>query len=47
MMTSRMIAGVHYPTDVAAGAALGAVSSVVTHKWGPAVLQRLRSRKNH
>jgi len=47
MMTSRMIAGVHYPTDVAAGAALGAVSSVMTHKWGPAVLQRLRSRKNH
>ena len=46
MMASRMLAGVHYPTDVAAGAVLGAASSLVTHKWGLVVLQRLIGGKN-
>ena len=46
MMASRMLAGVHYPTDVVAGAALGAATSLATHKWGPVVLQRLIGQKN-
>lgn len=46
MMTSRMLAGVHYPTDVAAGAALGAATSLTVHKWAAAVWQRLCERKN-
>lgn len=32
MMLSRMVVGVHYPTDVATGAALGAATSVVIDK---------------
>lgn len=34
MMFSRMLAGVHYPTDVTAGALLGGATSIFMHKLG-------------
>lgn len=42
MMFSRMLAGVHYPTDVTAGAILGGASSVFMHKIGKKVLDQCR-----
>lgn len=45
MMFSRMLAGVHYPTDVTAGALLGGATSVFMHKIGKKVLAQLRQNK--
>lgn len=47
MMLSRMIAGVHYPTDVAVGAALGAATSAVVHSAGARLLRRWKERVTH
>jgi undecaprenyl-diphosphatase len=33
MCVSRLVAGVHYPTDVAAGAALGALTARLGSRW--------------
>lgn len=34
MALSRLVLGVHYPTDVVAGSALGAAVATVTRRWG-------------
>jgi len=33
MCVSRVVVGVHYPSDVAAGAALGAVTARLGARW--------------
>jgi membrane-associated phospholipid phosphatase len=43
MALSRLVLGVHYPTDVAAGAALGAAVAVAT----PRVARRLELSKRN
>lgn len=35
IMLSRMVLGVHFPTDTAAGAVLGATTAVAVHKLNP------------
>ncbi|GAA4386149.1 phosphatase PAP2 family protein [Tsukamurella soli] len=44
MLTSRLVLGVHYPTDVAAGAAIGAVSAAVAIEGERLWRQRSRGR---
>jgi undecaprenyl-diphosphatase len=39
MCLSRLVLGVHHPTDVLAGALLGAVTARVGHRWAPATVQ--------
>ena len=34
MAVSRLVLGVHYPTDVVAGAGLGAAVATVARRWG-------------
>ncbi|MEU5398775.1 phosphatase PAP2 family protein [Streptomyces sp. NPDC005963] len=33
MCVSRLVVGVHYPTDIAAGAALGGLAAHLGHRW--------------
>jgi len=40
MCASRLVVGVHYPTDVAAGAALGALSAGIGRAWVEGVVDR-------
>ena len=43
---SRVVTGVHYPSDVLAGFAIGAGAGAVVHRWlGPAVSRRLGRRR--
>jgi undecaprenyl-diphosphatase len=43
---SRVVTGVHYPSDVLAGFAIGAGAGAVVHRWlGPVVSRRLGQRR--
>jgi membrane-associated phospholipid phosphatase len=43
---SRVVTGVHYPSDVLAGFAIGAGAGAVVYRWfGPAVSRRLGQRR--
>ncbi|MGA4800958.1 phosphatase PAP2 family protein [Streptomyces lavendulocolor] len=44
MCLSRLVLGVHHPTDVLAGALLGAVMARVGHRWAPTPVQDRFSR---
>ncbi|MGA5099783.1 phosphatase PAP2 family protein [Streptomyces lavendulocolor] len=44
MCLSRLVLGVHHPSDVLAGALLGAVTARVGHRWAPTPVQDRFSR---
>ena len=45
MLASRMVLGVHYPTDVAAGAAIGAATALAAIEGERLWARRDRTRK--